>query len=674
VSPGMVVWQAANANGATGVGRFMVGDVPQVVEQDGRAGPQPLQTPPVVVAGQVRRIAEVDRYAFTTAEAGPVVCSVMARAIGSELNAVLEIRDEHDRLVADAADTAGVDVSLVFQAAAGHSYVASVHDVDFRGDRSLVYRLSIMPGPRVVASIPTGVRRGTEAEIEFLGNGVVGDGAGLESVTRTVSFPPDDSRTTVTYRLETPAGDTDVVLDLGDLPELVEPPPGLSRRLVPPVALTGSIEEAFGEDRYELVATAGERLVVRALSRRADATLDPFLMIRDAGGTQLAAHDDVTGGTDAALEFVAPGDGVYEVCVGDASAASGGRESVYRLVIERAVPGFTLSVPEKLDVRIGGKSSLAVTVERSGGFTGPIRLVLDSLPAGIEPPAELVVPEGKSALSFDLMAATDAAARASMVTVSGLAEVDGATLQGSSRPLLVAVVIVPPFEVDAEGKDDVLKWPRGSTFPGPVLLERRDDFDGEIQLEMTSRQGRHIQGIHGPEITVPSGVDRIIYPVFLPEWLETTRTSRMQVNGVARVADPQGNVRFALVRQKTRMGFLPIGALLKVSAARPELERPRDGHVVEVPLLFSRAMTLTEPARLELVAGEGFAAEPMVLTSGPASGMEEVRMRVTVADGVRGEHEITFRATVMQDDRYPVVAETTVVVIVPEDTAVSCPP
>ena len=36
----------------------------------------------------------------------------------------------------------------------------ALHDVDFRGHRSMVYNLAIVPGPRVVTTLPMKVRRG----------------------------------------------------------------------------------------------------------------------------------------------------------------------------------------------------------------------------------------------------------------------------------------------------------------------------------------------------------------------------------------------------------------------------------------------------------------------------------------------------------------------------------
>ena len=57
------------------------------------------------------------------------------------------------------------------------------------------------------------------------------------------------------------------------------------------------------------------------------------------------------------------------------------------------------------------------------------------------------------------------------------------------------------------------------------------------------QQSYQVQGITGGDVMVPPGVSSTIYPCFMPEWLETTRTSRMGMIAVAKVADPKGKVR-----------------------------------------------------------------------------------------------------------------------------------
>src|SRR5262249_37054317 len=59
--PGPVRWQAANANGATSAGVFVVGDGDELIEDETRTVPQPLPTLPVTVNGRLLKNEEVDR-------------------------------------------------------------------------------------------------------------------------------------------------------------------------------------------------------------------------------------------------------------------------------------------------------------------------------------------------------------------------------------------------------------------------------------------------------------------------------------------------------------------------------------------------------------------------------------------------------------------------------------
>ena len=70
-----------------------------------------------------------------------------------------------------------------------------------------------------------------------------------------------------------------------------------------------------------------------------------------------------------------------------------------------------------------------------------------------------------------------------------------------------------------------------------MIVERLEGFKGEVSLQMASVQSYQRQGINGPDLTVPAGADRAFYPCFMPEWLETTRTSRMALVGVVQVPD-----------------------------------------------------------------------------------------------------------------------------------------
>src|SRR5262249_18577050 len=162
---GPIHWQAANANGCTAAGVFVVGMGPEVIEDERRKEPQRLPGLPVTVSGRLMKIEEVDRYRFTAPRDGPITCELMARRLGSKFLPVLEVRDSAGQVLADVAGTNGSDPTLTFVAKAGTDYVVSIHDIDFGGDRSYVYRLTITPGPRVLGVLPAAGKRGETREV-----------------------------------------------------------------------------------------------------------------------------------------------------------------------------------------------------------------------------------------------------------------------------------------------------------------------------------------------------------------------------------------------------------------------------------------------------------------------------------------------------------------------------
>ena len=666
VPAGIVRWQAANANGASASGSILVGDAAKGSASWTREGPENQRqrlTLPISVSGQIKKTQEIDRFEFLATQTGPITCAMVSRAIGSDLNLVLEVRDPSGQLIADAADTAGNDLALTFAATAGVVYAVDVYDLDFRGDRAFVYQLSMIPGPQVLAAIPASGRRGETRQVEFIGYGVATGAARLESTTRELAFPADPTATTFLYRLETPHGmAAPFTLRVSDLTETLESDDS-THRLNMSTAVTGILDERFAEDRYTVAGKKGDVWAIKLAAAKSGSPMDVALAVLDATGKELARSDDLPGSTDAALDFTVPADGEYQVGISESSGQSGNRAAVYHLTIEPAVPNFTLSIPEFLNAPLGGKTKLAVNVVRSAGFQDPIALTFTGLPSGVTAPDGLVITAKQKTLSIELTVAADAAASASLASLSGEAKVGDLTLHSSAGPMLIATTIKPPFVIDAEGKDDVVKWPRGTTFPSPVLIEREEGFTQEIVLEMTAKQSRHRQGITGPELIVAPDINRILYPIFLPEWLETTRTSRMIVNGVAKLPDPKGNIRYSVSRQKTRMGFLPTGALLKLSADQREIQI-EPGQPLSIPLTIDRSTELDEPLRLELHScdpqNSGFSATTLTLSAD----QNQVQFPILLGQqkDSHGDYTLTVRATVMKDGTLPVVSEATVLV------------
>ncbi len=669
LSPGIYRWQAANANGATASGKFVVSAALEVVEQRDRREPQHLTSLPVTVSGQILKIAEVDEYRFTAPATGPVTCEIVAAGIDSPLTAIVEIRDASGRLVADAADTAARDERFTFTVEAGQEYFARVYDADFRGNRSFVYRLSFTPGARLLSTFPAAVQRGTVQDVEFFGFGLATGTAKFESVNRTLSVPTDPAAKSFSGQLRL-NGDQSLSFEipLSDLQEQVE-----ARRqgqvatmpveLTVPSAITGVLEQRYGIDRYRLSGTKGDIWTIDVQAESLGSPLDVSLAIIKEDGTEVKRVDDAPGTTDASIEFTVPQDGIFELHVSDSSGASGNRQAVYRLAIQRAKPGFRLNVPELFAVPIDGSGVLSIKAERTGGFTGPISIAVNGLPDGVTIPEAPTIPEKKNDLKLKVSTTVDAGTIARMFTLIGTATIDDATIAHSPEPILLAVTMKPPFKIDAEGKNDVTKWPRGSTFPAPVLIERDESFTGEIVLEMAAKQGRHRQGIRGPEMVVKPDEDRILYPVFLPEWLETTRTSRMVVNGVAKIVDPKGRIRFSSSKLVTRIGFLPTGALLKIDSPLKELELSSTAKF-EYPIEILRSRELEGPIQLELANDSETSSTFRASTTTVDASKSQTTLAVSPPDGGFGNHLVTlkFRATA-QWNGHPVIAETTLTVV-----------
>ena len=664
---GPIGWQAANANGATTRGIVMVSRTPEVLEMPRRTGKevQPLPALPVIVSGQVKKIEEVDRYMFSVPKAGPVTCRIFAKQINSALRAILEIRDKAGNLIADLADSEHRDPALTIAAVAGEEYTVSVFDLDFRGDRSLNYRLEVTALPQVVAALPAAGKRGESQSVTFVGYGIATGAAKLETLTRNIAFPATPGARSFECPVETEFGVATTTMLLSDLPQALEPADvdPTKRQLAIPGGVSGTLSERYGEDRYQILGDPMKPVWLSVAANGIGASLDLSITVLNSQGVQVVTNDDLPGTTDAGLLFKAPAAEQYQVVISDASGRSGSPTATYNLSVAPPQPDFALKVPEQLAILVGAKAPLTVALERREGFAEAVKIQITDLPAGITVPADLMIAAGAASLNVELTSAADAPAIAGIVTVTGTSTVAGQPVTKPAGQVLVAGTLKPPFTIEGGGKDDVLKWPRGTAFPAPVMIEREAGFNGELRLEMAGFNDRHRQGIRGPEMIVPPGATQVIYPVTLPEWLETTRTSRIVLNGVAKIKDPRGNERYVSKRLLTRIGFLPGGALMKVGHKNDELKVPAN-EPFSIPLNISRSPQLTAPVKLELFVPfelEGkLKAEVMEVE--PELTHPQFKMTPLAGSGLTGYHDLTIRATTLKDGSLAVMSETTVTV------------
>ena len=677
MSPGIARWQVANAGGASGCAAFLVEAGNVVVEKRRRNEPQTLQSLPVTIAARLSRIAEVDDYNFTASRDGPVTVELIARRIGSNFNGVIEVRESGKVRLADVVDTEGRDCELTFAVEATKTYSVRVFDVDFRGNQAFVYALRLTSGPRVLLTRPASGHRGQSRDVMFIGYGLDSGTAQLEQVTRTVDFP-DDHQPTFSYSLESPAGTTSVELGLDDVDEIVEPE---HTEFSGPCAVNGTLDSVGDEDRYTFEMTKGDVWCLSVEARVLGSPLDPILRVLAPDGSELAKNDDAGGSVDCEVEVTAAVDGPHTIVIGNLSEDVGTLLSIYRLVVKPALPDFSLSIPQRVSFEAGGTASVAVQLSRSGGFDEEVVLEAMGLPAGVTAPAKLRIPADKNELKFELTTAKDCATTSTYLRMVGVGTIGSdsvtrvamAGAEGNLCPrdpakqrvpsMLLTRTMKAPLSISWVGRETQHQRPRGSTFPAELEINRQEGYDGEIWLMMRSEQSRHRQGIRGPIMKVPAGAQRVIYPVFLPEWLETDRTSRMVIAAMAKVVDAQRKDRYVMA-PSGRLCMILEGSLMKVDGGDAEIEaRPGDSFEVAVDIL--RRPKFTENVTLEITAADDvddlFKTAPVVVSMGETRAT--IRVATTADPRLYPEQELRIRATALQEGKWLAVSETAVTVV-----------
>jgi hypothetical protein len=645
--PGPIRWSVANANGAAAGGVFEVGKGEEVMEDEGRKAPQQLSPLPITLNGRLRKIEEIDRYQFTAERTGLVTADLFARRLGNEFNGVLEVQQD-GKTVAEAVDTEGTDPTLTFAVEKGKTYTLTVREVDHRGYRNFTYRLALTTGPRVVATLPACGRVGDHRTVEFVGYGLATGAAKLETVTAEVEFPRTGGA--FTYTLRTPFGTVPHTFAVTDLPERIEAD---GPTLPGPCGVTGRIAKRGKKDVYLFTGRKLEVWDVAVQTRRFGSPVDAALVLLGPDGKQLA----VGAGTDPRASLTLPADGQYQVVVSDTSGKSPGPDFVYRLELRKPAPGFSLKSVEFTSVPIGGKAALTVEVVREGNFKGPVTLGLSGLPDGVTVPKELAVPAGAASLAIPIECAKTSGVTAAFVTVTGSVTIGDRPVSVTTDRVLMSTTLKPPFTVKSPEADGTRKVYRGSTHLADLVIERTDGFAGEILLDMAGAQQRHRQGIRGPEFKVPPGQGGVLYPVTLPEHLESTRTSRIGLVGMARVADPKGKPWWVLTAMVGQVTMSVEGALMKLSPV-PDEWSAVCGEPAAVGLKLARSPKLLGPVKVELIVPpelkELVSAPPAEWASEKTSGTLTVSSKADPK--LAGVQKLTARATATRDG-HPVVSE-----------------
>jgi hypothetical protein len=288
------------------------------------------------------------------------------------------------------------------------------------------------------------------------------------------------------------------------------------------------------------------------------------LFLQDADGKELAANDDIDGSqSDSKLTFTANRDGLYRLGVRERFASRGGPQFSYRLHVRLSTPDFRLFVNDapgqeqfasRLNVvrttdfatDVGAakppQTGMKVQVERLGGFSGEILLAVEGLPSGLVVEGNTIA-ENASETILKFSAASTAKIEVSKVRIFGSGKIGDREIRrpvqaGDVDHVLLAVAMPAPFALRQSYLQSLA--PRGSTYRRTFGVERRG-YDGAVQVRLSDRQQRHLQGVSGPTIELPAGQNQFEYPLQLHPTMWIGKTSRTIVMLSAEVTDHDGS-------------------------------------------------------------------------------------------------------------------------------------
>lgn len=390
-TPGTHWFRVADAEGASALRPFIVGTLPNVLEQepnDTIAAPQTI-TASSVVNGRLGKVGDVDVYAFALKQGETLVASLVAhQTFRAPIDAILQITSPDGAVLEQNNDHAGLDPQVTFTAPRDGIYRVRVFAfpatpdsaIRFFGSESSIYRLTLTKGGFIDYAVPLAVTRDTKAAVTLVG----------------WNIPPASTHLTFTAKgtreLLTPASLANTVsLLVEDHPcinALTERP----GTLAPPFSLTGRLQKPTAKDVFTVNVNKGQVLTVRVDSAEIGLGVTPVVRVLN-GANVLARAEPASINKDVSVNYTPTQDGPVQVEVSDLYQQANAR-SIYRLRIAPPDHDVTLSVAnDRFAVPLDKPLDVPITVAWRGGPAKELIVRAEGLPPGLT--MDIVPPKSK---------------------------------------------------------------------------------------------------------------------------------------------------------------------------------------------------------------------------------------------------------------------------------------
>jgi hypothetical protein len=545
----------------THVGVFHVGSLPRLNESEPNNDLKHAQRVelPAMIDGVVD-IDDYDVFRFHADAGKTVVFDVLSTRAGTRFDSTLTILDERGAEL-DFIDDAYIqkDPYLAFTPKKSGDYFVRVAGSAepiaglFEGTPYSSYRLVAGVVPHMLHALPAGMRRGSTNLLRIAGLNlqtidrvVLGDGLAEGKV---VEARPD----LLVVRMAVPASvapgrhplrafvgsleaqrQIDVVVS--DLEERLVAR-GTSRTnpqsITVPVALSGVFDRKKAAHFFAFDVQAGERLVFDVDSMKLGYLDDPLVSLYTADGKLLASHDDRVQqngdeppNLDSYLVYTFEKAGRYVAMIRDC-ANRGDPNYIYRLAVSRAKPDFDLrSLTPELTLFRGRTVPLPVRVRRFGGWSTPVDVWVENLPAGVTcekvvaPPKDTIVKDNCALdrqldgtnISLPLRVALGTPAGQYPLRLRARGVLDGRVVEHTAeivywfervgkvsgpvedQKLVVTVTDLPPIVLEVNHGSrpgtyepaEFISLAPGKAIPLPILVRRYDDGTSALKIEPES--------------------------------------------------------------------------------------------------------------------------------------------------------------------------------------------
>jgi hypothetical protein len=369
--PGTYWLRAVNDDGASNLRPFIVGTLPEVMEKEPNDEPKQPQAlaDSCVVNGKLAKAGDVDCFAITAKKGQTLVASLEAnRTLKSPMDSVLQIVSADGFVLDENHDFRGLDPQIMYSVPKDGTYIVRIFafpsqpdtTIRFSGAESYIYRLTVTTGGFLDSTVPLSVNPKVKT--------VAARGWNIpaEANTLPVANPqPFDSRVAVFH------------------PKLANP---FHVRVERPAetASTHQLSKPGDAATVRFPGKKGQTVSLTAESRSLGLAVDPIIRVLAQDGKQLARAEPPKLSSDTGLAFTPPADGEYTAAVSDLYGGGGPRHALL-LRIGPLEADYELTVAaDRFVVPPGKPLEVPVKIVRKNGFSQPIEIAAEGLPAGVK--------------------------------------------------------------------------------------------------------------------------------------------------------------------------------------------------------------------------------------------------------------------------------------------------